>query len=144
MPVVLIAVAKWIWEFLSFSFTIPVLVGAVFITAALGIMVFVVETFRGYLGILQPAVDFFTSAASFVSSYLSSLNGDSFFTFLANLFALDTLATCLSWFVGLALAVLALTTVGMVFASITAVIPFFILKATRSLVSISTAGRAKP
>lgn len=144
MSVVLIAIAKWVWEFLSYSFTIPVLVGSVFIVATGSIVFFVVETFRGYLGIMQPAIDFFRNATTFVSSFLTSLDNYPFFVFLGNLFALDTLSTCLSWFVGLFLAVVALTTVGFVFASITAVVPFFILKSVRSIVSISTAGRAKP
>lgn len=144
MSVILLAIAKWVWEFLQYSFTIPVLVGSVFIVATTGIVVFVVETFRGYLGIMQPLIDFLRGASTVVSGFLNSVESSSWFAFFANLLALDTLSTCLSWFIGLFVAVLSLITVGMVFASITAVVPFFILKATRTIVSISSAGRAKP
>lgn len=135
---------KWAWN-LAQWITSPISMISTSLIAGLGsIFVVAYDAFTSAFGILGSLVSFIASATSVVTSFVHYLTSLEWFSFLAHIFALDIFSSCLTWFIGLWAATLILMAFGLVFASISAVLPFFILRSLRSIVSICSGGFLKP
>lgn len=137
-------ILKWAWNIVTWIVRpINIIISA--LTGALAsIFVMAYDAFTASFGVLDQLISFLSSAVSFVTRFVSWISEQVWFSFFAHVFAFDTFSQCASWFVGLWAATLILMAFGLVFASISAVLPFFILKSVRSIVSICSAGVLKP
>lgn len=135
---------KWAWNLVTWIVSPITTISAALIGGLGSIFVIAYDAFTASFGVLDQLISFLQSAVSFVSRFVSSVASETWFSFFAHVFAFDTFSQCASWFVGLWSATLILMAFGLVFASISAVLPFFILKSVRSIVSICSAGILKP
>ena len=135
---------KWAWNITQWIVHPISMISTALISGLASIFVIAYDAFTASFGVLDSLVSFLSNAVSFVTSFVNSLVSQTWFSFFAHIFALDTFSQCASWFVGLWSATLILMAFGLVFASISAVLPFFILKSVRRIVSICSAGFLKP
>ena len=135
---------KWAWNITQWIVHPLFMLGTALFGGLTSIFVIAYDAFTASIGVLDQLVSFLSSAVSFVSRFISSLSAETWFSFFAHVFAFDTFSQCASWFVGLWSVTLILMAFGLVFASISAVLPFFIFKSIRSIVSICSAGLLKP
>ncbi len=103
----------------------------------------IISVVRSVVHLFPQFYDYLERVDSALSAFQAYMAENMYWHFFYNLFSLDVLAQVITYFLTMAGTILFLSGIGVVFASLSAVIPFLIYKSVRSAVTVLSAGLVK-
>lgn len=140
---VLVQIAEWILKNVNFLANPLLWISAWIATGIASLVSSIYYVARSVVNLFPQFFDYLDRLDAALNAFRAYMAENIYWHFFYNLFSLDVLAQSLSYFLTMAVTIVVLSAVGLAFASFSAVIPFFIYKSVRSVVTTLSAGFIK-